>query len=81
MIIHFFGSLGERIGRRVELALPEDVRDVAELRRLLIAQHPAAAEELSRTSVRAAVGDAIVEDSFPLAGAEQVDFLPPLSGG
>ena len=81
MIIHFYGSLGERIGRRLEVALPGGVRDVADLRRLLIAQHPAAAEELSRQSVRAVVGDTIVDDSFPLAGAEQVDFLPPLSGG
>lgn len=79
MEVLFFGRLGEAIGRSVQLdAAPADV---AELRQTLAARFPALADELLRPSLRACVGDALVDEAHPLAGVASVDFLPPLSGG
>ena len=79
MQVMFFGRLGELIARSIELdASPETV---AELRRMLAARYPDAAAELLRPSLRACIGDDMVEDAHLLAGIDAVEFLPPLSGG
>jgi len=81
MRIHFFGRLGERIAREVEIDLPDDVTNVAGLRCLLAAAYPYAAAELAGTASRACVGDEIVSEDRLVNDSDVVEFFPPLSGG
>lgn len=81
MRILFYGRLGEMIGREVGVDRPPDVRSVADLRQLLASLHPAAAQELTSTTLRACVGDSIVGEDFCIRDAETVEFFPALSGG
>jgi len=60
------------------VATPEDC-SVADLRRLLAESHPQAAESLARS--RALVAGALVRDDRQLGPDEDVEFLPPVSGG
>ncbi|HEX6783485.1 MAG TPA: MoaD/ThiS family protein [Sphingomicrobium sp.] len=73
----FYGRLTDLIGREVGL----DAADcsVAEIRRHLAANHPAAAEALARS--RALIGSAVVEDDRRVGAEEELEFLPPVSGG
>jgi len=79
--IGFYGRLAESIGREAELQVPDGGCTVAELRRLLGEQHPHAAAELSRPSVRASVADSIVGEDHRVGPGDAVEFFPPLSGG
>ena len=81
MKIAFFGRLGERIGREVDLDPPAGELDVAALRRLLAELFPAAADEIRSGAVRACVDEAIVPDSHLVKPGQKVEFFPPLSGG
>lgn len=81
MRILFFGKLGDLVGREVRLDLPTEGCSVAELRRLLAAKYPNAAGDLSTTSLRAFVDDALVGEDHRIAPGDQIEFLPPLSGG
>jgi molybdopterin converting factor small subunit len=80
MKLLFFGKLRESIGSERELA---DVagETVAGLRLRLAARYPQAADDISSPSVRACVGDTIVDEAFVVAGHDAVEFFPPLSGG
>ena len=80
MRILFFGRLGEKFGREMEIELSEEVKTVAALRAEL-ARHPLLGPELLAPTVRACVGDALVPDDTILGEASEVAFLPPLSGG
>lgn len=80
MRILFFGSLGDSIGREIEVEIPGHFHRVAELRLYLAELFPAAREALANPSVRACIGDEIVGEDHPLGG-DEVHFLPPLSGG
>lgn len=81
MRIGFFGRLGERIGREVDLDLPAEAWSVAELRLHLAQQFPAAAADLASGSLRACVDETIVSDSHIVRPGQKVEFFPPLSGG
>jgi len=81
MRIGFFGRLGERIGREVDLDLPADACTVADLRLHLARQFPAASGDLASGSLRACVDEAIVPDSHVVRPGQRVEFFPPLSGG
>jgi len=81
MRIGFFGRLGERIGRAVDLDLPADACTVADLRLHLARQFPAASGDLASGSLRACVDEAIVPDSHVVRPGQRVEFFPPLSGG
>ena len=80
MRITFFGKLGACLGREVEVELPGPFHTVAELRLYLAELHPDCRDALVHPSVRACIGDRIVGDDHPV-DAEEVQFLPPLSGG
>ena len=81
MRIGFFGKLGERIGREVDLDLPGGACSVAALR-LHLAQHfPAAADDLESGLLRACVDETIVPASHIVRPGQKVEFFPPLSGG
>jgi molybdopterin synthase sulfur carrier subunit len=81
MRIGFFGRLGERIGREVDLDLPAEACSVAELRLHLAQQFPAASADLASGSLRACVDETIVPDSHIVRPGQKVEFFPPLSGG
>lgn len=81
MKILFYGPLGDVVGREMQIELPSQNCTVEELRKTLAELHPAATEGLMKTSLRACVGDEIVQDDFCLAGADTVEFFPPVSGG
>jgi sulfur-carrier protein len=77
MKLLFFGRLGDRIGREMDVELPAEGCAVAELRRML----SEAAPEVASSSVRVSVDWTIVPDSFVVRPEHEVAFLPPLSGG
>ena len=79
--ISFFGSLGERIGREIELDLPAEGCTVRNLRSRLAREYPHAEADLMRPALRACVNDAIVGDDHVVQRGAAVEFFPPLSGG
>lgn len=80
MKIRFYGALGERLGREVDLDLPGKINTVAQLRDLLSDQYPAASTELLRRT-RACIGETVVGEDYGLTDGDTVEFFPPLSGG
>lgn len=80
MRILFFGKLRDSLGDERVLA-PVAGETVAGLRARLAGLFPPAADDLLGPGVRACVADAIVGEEFSLAGHDEVEFLPPLSGG
>ena len=81
MKISFFGRLGDRIGREIDVDLPGFGCSVADLRRHLAELYPAAADDLGARTVRACVDEAIVPDTYTIEPGQRVEFFPPLSGG
>ena len=79
--IWFYGGLADRIGRRVALDLGPLGCTVAQLRAQLASAHPAAAAELIRRGTRACAGDRVVGEDHLVCAGDEIDFLPPLSGG
>ncbi len=81
MKILFFGSLGERVGRELDIALPERGCTVAELRARLAEALPAAAALLAGPSVRACIDREVAAEDARVLPGHEVAFIPPLSGG
>jgi molybdopterin converting factor small subunit len=79
--ISFFGSLADGIGRSVDVELPATGCTIAQLRAHLSAAHPGYAAELTGPGTRACAGDRIVAEDHPVRPGDQLEFLPPLSGG
>jgi len=73
-----YGRLTESIGRQLQLEAAEGC-SVAELRRRLADAHPSAAGHLGRS--RALIGGSVVADERRVRADEEVEFLPPVSGG
>lgn len=80
MKIRFYGQLGEKLGGEIDIALPPGTATVIDLRKILAGMYPDVAGDLLQRS-RAGIDDAIVSENQMLAGAEMVEFFPPLSGG
>ena len=80
MKIRFHGRLAQAIGAEIDL---DSVAGscVRELRRRLAAEHPAAAPILEDRRAVACVGGAIVADDHMIGPDDQIEFLPPVSGG
>jgi sulfur-carrier protein len=79
--ILFFGSLGERIGRELDIELDEPGCTVAELRGRLAEALPAAAGLLTSPSVRACIDREMAGEAARVLPGNEVAFVPPLSGG
>jgi sulfur-carrier protein len=77
MKILFFGRLGESIGREIDLDLPAGGCTVAELRARLARAHP----DLGAAGVRACIDREIAPETALVLPAQEVAFIPPLSGG
>jgi molybdopterin synthase sulfur carrier subunit len=83
LTVRYFAWVRERIGRGEEtLEIPSSVETVGELESWLATLGPEyeATFEASR-AVRAAVDQVHVKRSHSLAGAREVAFFPPVTGG
>jgi molybdopterin converting factor small subunit len=76
--IRLYGRLGETIGQETEVDAPGGCT-VADLRRRLAAGHPGAADVLHRS--RACLAGTMIGDDRQLTAGDEIEFLPPVSGG
>ena len=83
MKILYFAWVREKVGRAEEIRdLPESVRTVADLIAWLKAQGPEYENAFAQAKViRAAIDRAHVKHDAALAGATEVAFFPPVTGG
>lgn len=81
--VRYFAWVRERVGQaQEEVAVPADVATVGELARWLAMRGPGYAEAFRRPDVvRAALDQVHVKPSASLAGAREVAFFPPVTGG
>jgi molybdopterin synthase sulfur carrier subunit len=79
----YFAWVRERIGRAEEtIDLPADVRTVADLKRHLTGCGPEYEHAFEHADViRAAIDQTHVKPTAELAGAREVAFFPPVTGG
>lgn len=79
----YFARLRETVGRdREEIALPESVATVADLRAWLAARGGGWGEGFApERRVRAALDQDVVPDGAPLRDGAEVAFFPPVTGG
>ena len=83
MKIRYFAWVRERIGKpEEELAVPASVTNVAELVAWLSARGEEYAYAFENPQVvRAAIDRRHVKPDTPIAGAREVAFFPPMTGG
>ncbi len=81
--ILYFAWLREKIGvAEDEMAIPETVLTVGGLIEFLAARGPGyAAAFANRTSVRCAVDQEFAGPDEAVAGAREIAFFPPVTGG
>jgi len=77
MKLRFFGRLRDAVADELEVEVPPHVEDSEQLRVWLGREHPA----LLDSAVKIALDDRILVAPATLAGASEVAFLPPVSGG
>ncbi len=83
MRIVYFAWVRERVGKADEtVSLPENVRTVADLTAWLSTRGEEYAHAFeNRDVIRAALDQTHVRPDAPLAGAREVAFFPPMTGG
>lgn len=83
MKIRYFAWVRERVGRaEEEIALPGDVTTVAGLVTFLKSRGDEyQAAFANENIVRAAIDRTHVKPDSPIAGAREVAFFPPMTGG
>ncbi len=81
--LRYFAWLRERIGRSEEvLDVPSGVTTVADLILWLKSRGPEYAHAFERAAViRAAIDHAHASQEAPIAGAREIGFFPPVTGG
>ena len=79
----YFAWVRERIGKAEEtLDLPAGIATVADLVAWLKARGPEYAHAFARPDViRAAINQAHVKPAASIAGAREIAFFPPVTGG
>jgi molybdopterin converting factor small subunit len=75
-----YGRLAEAIGPEIEVDAPDGC-SISELRERLAADHPEMAQTLASRRSRACVDGSLVQDAYLVSSGDQVEFLPPVSGG
>jgi molybdopterin converting factor small subunit len=80
MKITLYGRLADAVAPEVDLQASAG-SSVGEVRRLLAAEHPAAAATLASTRSVACIGGSVVRDDHVISEGDLVEFLPPVSGG
>ncbi|MBS7545801.1 molybdopterin converting factor subunit 1 [Ancylobacter oerskovii] len=83
MKIVYFAWVRERIGHEAEeVETPQGVRTVAELAAFLAARGEGYAEAFKDPKVvRAAIDRRHARPDAPIAGAREIAFFPPMTGG
>jgi molybdopterin synthase sulfur carrier subunit len=83
MKVRYFAWVRERVGNaEEELDPPPGVTSVADLMRFLSEKDEGYAAAFSEPSViRAALDQEHVEHDTPIAGAREIAFFPPMTGG
>jgi molybdopterin synthase sulfur carrier subunit len=83
MKLVYFAWVRERVGKpEEELELPPEVTTVAELAAWLAGRGEEYAHAFENPSVvRAAIDRRHVKPDAPIAGAREVAFFPPMTGG
>ena len=81
--MRYFAWVREKAGRAEErVALPESVVTVADLIRWQKTRGPEMAEAFARESViRTAIDQMHVKANTAVAGAREIAFFPPMTGG
>jgi sulfur-carrier protein len=81
--LRFFASLREGLGLTEEsIALPEEVKTIADLRNYLIQRgNPWAEVMASNKVIRCALNQEMVKDTASLVEGAEVAFFPPVTGG
>jgi molybdopterin synthase sulfur carrier subunit len=81
--ILYFAWVREKVGRAEEIVdLPASVATVADLVAWLKTRGPEYAEAFARTNVvRAAIDKTHVQPTASIAGAREIAFFPPVTGG
>jgi len=81
--LRFFASLREGLGLSSEsIAIPSEVKSIADLRRHLIQRGNPWAEVLASSKViRCALNQEMVSDSTSLVEGAEIAFFPPVTGG
>lgn len=81
--LRYFAWVRERIGRSEEIIdVPETVETVAQLIAWLTKRSPAYAAAFEKPDViRAAIDQKQVKADATLAGAREIAFFPPMTGG
>lgn len=79
----YFAWVRERVGRASEeIALPSGIATVADLVAWLRARGPEYEQAFARPEVvRAAIDQRHVKPATPIAGAREIAFFPPVTGG
>ena len=78
MRLTFFGRLRDSVGvDHIDHSIPATVADSELLRCWIGAEFPS----LLDPNVRIAIDNTLVSGAAPIAGAREVAFLPPVSGG
>ena len=77
MRIRLYGRLGDAIAPEIELAAAGCT--VGEVRRRLATGHAAAARSLETS--RVLIAGRVVSDDRAIGETEELEFLPPVSGG
>ncbi len=83
MKIVYFAWVRERVGKTEEIVTPpDDVRTVAELAGWLKGRGEEYAHAFAEPDiVRAAIDRRHVKPDAPIAGADEIAFFPPMTGG
>ncbi len=82
MKLVYFASLRERIGKaEEEVELPDEVRSVAELIGWLAARDEFYAAAFANGIARAAIDKNHAKPEAAIAGAREIAFFPPMTGG
>ncbi|MEN0073131.1 MAG: molybdopterin converting factor subunit 1 [Paracraurococcus sp.] len=83
MRVLYFAWVRQKVGvAEEEVSPPPEVRDVAGLVAWLAARSPGHAAAFAQArQIRAAVNQEFATPDAPLAGAEEVAFFPPVTGG
>lgn len=83
MKVKYFAWLRQKTGVAEEdVTLPEDVHTVQHLVDFLSSRSPRHAEAFSEAKIfGAAVDQQVVQFDAPIAGAREVAFFPPFTGG
>jgi molybdopterin synthase sulfur carrier subunit len=82
MKLVYFASLREKIGLgEEEIDLPADLRSIADLIAWLSGRDEVYAEAFANKMARAAIDKRHAKPDAPIAGAKEIAFFPPMTGG